>query len=491
LVGLKGGQLEILSFDELYAIHQSAMQVLEDVGVAVLEPTAFQLLKANGAGVDERSRRVWIPEYLVKDAVGRAPSRFTLHGRNSLYDVRIEAKRVYFGPMIGRLNILDIETGHRRRTNLSDVENLVKLTDALDSYRLIHSGAIMPEIEDVPSTTAHVQGYLSSLKNTSKVVKATARGRQRARDCLRMAAVLAGGVEELRKRPMVYTTVNPISPLTHSLEMTEGLIEYARLGQPVDVCPEIQAGATGPVTLAGVLVQQTAEALSGIAIAELVNPGAPVFYGCCSTVMDMRRGAIALGAIEAGLLNVASAQISRYYGLPSRGSAGDTESKVIDVQNGYERSSNMLLSALAGINYIFYPGTLESAKTVSLEQLVIDDEICQMAYRAVKGITVDQDTLGVNTIAAVGPGGHFFGQEHTLKFLQEQLIPSLSNRQSREEWEKAGSKDLWAVARQRAKDILKQHHPEPLDPSLEKELSSIVKEIEKRGSDPSSLCPQR
>ena len=482
MVGIRGGKLEILSREEVYWIHQTSMEVLEKVGIMVHEPNAFKLLKDAGAEVDEKSRKVFIPEYLVREAVKKAPSRFTLYARNPKYNVKIEDNRVYFGPMIGRINILDLETGKRRRTNLNDVRNLVKLADYLENYRLIHSGAIMPHIEGVPDEIVHVIGYLESIKNTSKVVKATARGKEKARDCLKMASILAGGEEELKKKPMVYTTSNVISPLQLGREMTEGLIEYAKMRQPVDIAPEPQAGATAPITLAGLLVQQNAEALSGIVVAQLVSPGTPVFYGTCATIMDMKKGRIALGAIESGILNVATAQIARFYGLPRRGSAGDTESKVIDVQNGYERALNMLLAALAGINYIFYPGTLETALTVSLEQLLIDNEICGMIYRMLRGIRVDEETLAFDVIAKVGPGGHYLGQKHTLKFLElgEHYIPTLSDRNTREEWERLGSKDLWKVAREKVKEILKTHQPDPLDPDIEKEMLKYIEEVKQR-----------
>ncbi|MBC7219412.1 MAG: trimethylamine methyltransferase family protein [Hadesarchaea archaeon] len=483
MVGLKGGQLEILSQDEVYKIHQKTMEVLENVGVKVLEPNAFKILKDGGAEIDPKTNRVYLPEHMVKEALKKAPGEFTLHARNPKYDVKIEKKRVYFGPMIGRIYILDLETGKRRLTNLKDVENLCKVVDAMETYRLIHGGAVMPNIDGVPGRVTHVLGYIASVKNTSKVVKATARGTQRAKDCLKMAAILAGGEEELRKKPMIYTTVNPISPLQHATDMTEGLLEYAKMGQPVDFGVEIQAGATGPVTLAGVLVQQGAEILSGVTIAQLVNPGTPVFYGTCSTIMDMKRGHIALGAIEAGILNVASAQMARYYNLPCRGTAGDTESKLIDVQNGYERALNLLLASLAGVNYIFYPGTLESARTISLEQLVIDDEICGMIYRVLKGIKVDEETLAYDVIAKVGPGGHYLDQMHTLKYLmEEQYFPKISDRETRENWEKAGSKDLWQVAREKVREILKKHEPDPLDKEVEKQLIEYAKEVEKRES---------
>ena len=481
MVGLKGGQLEILSKEQIYDIHQATMNVLEKVGVRVYEPNALSLLEKNGADVDDKLRRVYLPEYLVKEAIKRAPDRFTITARQKKYSVKIEKGRVYFGPMIGRKQILDIDTRRVRPTNLNDVANLIKLSDACENYRLLHGGAVMPHIEGVPDPVAHVVGYLTSAKNSSKIVKTTARGTIKARDCLKMAAIIAGGEEELRRKPRIYTTCNTISPLQHDKVMTEGLLEYVKMKQPVDITPEIQAGATGPVTLAGVLTQQWVEILSGVAIAQFASPGAPVFAGTCSTVMDMRRGHIALGAIESGLINIGHAQIARFYGLPCRGSAGDSESKLIDVQNGFERAMNLLLVALGGINYIFYPGTLESGMTVSLEQLLIDDEICGNVYRVLQGIKVDVDTIAEDIIAAVGPGGNFLGQKHTIDYLaKEHYFPKISDRDARKEWEQAGSKDLWDVARDKVKEILRTHEPEPLDKDVEKQLAEYVKQVEKR-----------
>jgi trimethylamine--corrinoid protein Co-methyltransferase len=228
-------------------------------------------------------------------------------------------------------------------------------------------------------------------------------------------------------------------------------------------------------------VIQNAEILSGITIAQLVNPGTPVFYGTASTIMDMRSGIIAKGAVEAGLFNVATAQLARYYGVPSRGTASDTESKVLDIQAGYEKAITLLMAALAGVNYIWYPGTIEYALTVSFESLVIDHEICGMAYRALDGIEVNEATLATKIIDSVGPGGQFLGQKHTIEHLKsEQYFPKLSDRRSRDEWKKAGAKELRDVAREEVRRILREYQPTPLEKDVEAKLERIVKEIEER-----------
>jgi trimethylamine--corrinoid protein Co-methyltransferase len=473
---------EVLSRDEIYAIHQSTLDVLEKVGIKVYSPSAFTILKDAGAHVDEKSKLVKIPSHLIGECVKKVPSEFTLYARNPKNDVKIEPGKVYFGPMIGRIYILDLDSGEKRKTTLEDVANLTKLASALEYYKLPHSGVMMPHIEGVPDKVVHAYSYLVSVKNSEKVVKGSGRNKVVAQDCIRMASALAGcEIEELRRKPNIFTTCNTVAPLQLQEGQTEGLIEYAKYGLPVDIAAEVQAGATGPVTLAGSLVIQNAEVLSGITVAQLVNPGTPLFYGTASTIMDMRSGIIAKGAVEAGLFNVATAQLAQYYGIPSRGTAGDTESKVLDIQAGYEKAITLLMAALAGVNYIWYPGTLEYALTVSYESIVIDHEICGMIYRALKGIDVNENTLAFNVIGAVGPGGQYLGQKHTIDYLMsEQYFPKLSDRRSREEWKSAGAKELREIAREEVKRILREYQPTPLERDVENELERIVKEIEKR-----------
>lgn len=474
--------LQILTEEQVHIIHQTALGLLRSPGVVVKESRARRYFREAGASVDEENLRVRIPPDIVEAALKLAPSRFTIHAREPGHTVEVDYQHLHIEPMIGRLNILDHETGQRRRTNLQDVANLVRVADAMDYYHLIHSGAIMPSIEGAPLHASHAHGYLASVRNTGKVVKGSPRGQTTAEDCIRMAAALAGGVAALRERPNVFTTVNPVTPLQHDQGQTEGLIEYASYGLPIDITSEPQAGATAPVTLAGLLAQQTADILSGITLAQLVNPGTPVWYGTCGTIMDMKAGRIALGAVEAGLINAASAQIAAFYRIPCRGTGATTDSKILDMQAGYEKAITLFMAALGGINCLFYPGAMEAALTISLESLVIDHEICGMAYRALRGIEVNTDTLAVPIIEAVGPGGNFLGQRHTLKFLHaEQFMPFLSNRQTREDWtEKAGGKSVWEKARGEVRRILAEHTPPPLDAGVEAELERVVREVEAR-----------
>ncbi|MCR6692473.1 MAG: trimethylamine methyltransferase family protein [archaeon YNP-LCB-003-016] len=474
-----GNRIEVLSHYELYEVHMATMEVLEKVGVKVLEQNALKLLKDAGAIINERKGVAHIPEYLVNESLKKAPSHVTLYGRGKRYKLNIGGYRVHFSMEGTSLFVLDLETGERRASTYTDLERFFKLADALEN---IHHASITVKARDIPESIAHVYEMYAGFKNTTKTIDGYTYGQTVAMDTIKMASIIAGGEEELIKRPMLLGFHNPVSPLQHSKELTEGLMVYARYKQPVIIAPECQAGATAPVTLAGLLVQQNAEVLSGIVIAELTNPGAPVLYGTVSTIMDMKTGNIAYGAVEAALINVATAQLARFYNLPSRGTGGGTESKIPDIQAGIEKAVTLMMAAMAGINFIYVAaGALESTLTASYEQAVIDNELCGMVLRALRGIEVNDETLAVDVIEEVGPGGHFLTKKHTLKHLKtEHFIPTILNRQTRDLWEKCGSKDLRQVARERAKEILSKHQPEPLEPSIEKELIAFIREVEKR-----------
>ena len=476
---LPGGMIKILTDDDIDQIHLSALSILWRIGIEVREDQAFRILQK--AGCPTNGMRVRIPTYLVENAIRLAPKTFTLYGRDPDFKVPVEGRRVFYEPMIGRLNTLDLENGKRRRTTLQDVCDLVRLADALEHYTLLHSGAIMPHIEGIPDEVAHVHGYYASVKNSSKVIKGVVRGKEKAKDCIRMAAIIAGGEAALQHRPNIFTTCNVISPLQFAPEQTEGLIEYARMGLPVDIASEPQCGATAPATLAGTIAQQTAEILGMMVVAQLVNPGTPVLMGTVAAAMDMRNGTIALGGVEAAMINVAHAQMAQFYQIPSRGTGSNTESKSLDIQAGIEKTTTLMLPALAGINMIFYPGTMDHALTVSLESLVIDHEICRIIHRMLAGIAVTDETLGIDIIQKVGPGGHFLNQRHTLAHFQtEHFTPALCDRDSHEVWLEKGCPGMRERAKESVKKILKEHQPVPLDTTVERELLGVIKEVEKR-----------
>jgi trimethylamine--corrinoid protein Co-methyltransferase len=457
----------------------ATMEILRDTGVRFRSPKALNLLSEAGASVDLKEETARIPEYLIKEALQKAPSSCTLFGRDAKYKLRFEDKRVYFAMLGWVPYVLDLESGKRRAGTLTDVESFFKLGDALENLHILDWG-VWPK--GIPEDVVHVHGLFAGFKNTTKPLDGYIRGEIPAEDNIRMACIVAGGEDELKKRPLLVGIENPLSPLQHSQEMIEGLMVYANYKQPLVIAPEDQSGTTAPATLAGLIVQQNAEVLSGIVLSELASPGAPVLYGTVSTIADMKSGNIALGAVEAGLINVATAQLAHYYGLPSRGTGGTTDSKIPDIQAGFEKTVTLMMAALAGTNFIYsFAGSLESTLTISYEQLVIDNELAGIVSRALRGIRVNEEALAVDIIKNVGSRGHYLTQKHTLEnFRKEHYIPMISNRDKRETWEKAGSKDLRETAREEVKKILKQHQPEPLERDVEKELKKFLKGVEKR-----------
>jgi len=473
--------LKVLSDEQIERIRQAALDMLMDPGVLVKSAEARKLLAKAGADVDEETMICRIPGDIVEACLRKAPSSFTVYARDSAHDVQVSTTDVHIEPMIGRINCYDYASGEARPTTLKDVGDLIKIADAMPNYHLLHSGAIMPQIEGIPIRATHAYGYLESVRNSTKPVKATSRERIMAEDCLRMVAVVAGGEAELKRKPCTFTTDNPVAPLHHDRDQVEGALLYAEYGIPIDVTSEPQAGATAPVTIAGLLAQQTADVISGITIIQLKNPGNPVWYGTCGSVMDMRVGRIAIGAIEMGMINVASAQIAHSYDIPCRGTASATDSKELDFQAGYEKTAVMTMAVLGGVNKIFYPGTMEGALTVSKEGLVLDNEIAGAIYHVLDGVDVVDDTLGVGLAQTVGPGGHYLNQRHTMQFIrQEHFFPLLADRQIRERWEQAGQKNMVAKAHEEVTRILEEHHVEPLPEGTEEELNRIVREVEKR-----------
>ncbi len=474
-------ELKVLSDEQIHAIHQSAMKMLWNTGVLVKAKTARDLLRRAGAVVNEETMICRIPSDIVEEALKGAPSSFSVYARNPKNNIHVSTESLHYEPMIGRLNCYDYETRTTHSTTLEDVGHLVRIADFLPSYHLLHSGAIMPQIDGVPIRATHVYGYLESVRNSSKPIKATSRERIMAEDCLRMVAVIAGGEDQLKCKAYTFTTDNPVAPLHHDRDQMEGALEFAKYGLPIDVTSEPQAGATAPVTIAGLLAQQTADVTSGITIIQLANPGNPVWYGTCGSIMDMRIGRIAIGAVEMGLINVASAQIAHFYDIPCRGTASATDSKMLDFQAGYEKTLVLTMAALGGVNKIFYPGTMEGALTISKESLVTDDEIASGLYRVIEGVNVNEMTLAVDIANKVGPGGHYLGQVHTMQFIRdEHFLPMLANRQTREKWEEGGSLSMVDQAHKKVQQILAEHSADPLPAGAEAELERIVSEVEAR-----------
>lgn len=469
---LIGGQYKPLTDDQVRQIHETALRVLEEIGVQVNNARALDIFASQGAEVDRAGRLAKPPRSMVEDALASAPSRVILCGREEEHDLILEDGRVYMGTGGTALNVLDLE-GNRRRSNLKDVGEIARLTDALEN---VHFFVLPVYPNELSRATVDVNRFYAGLANTTKHVMGGIYTVDGMLNVIRMAEEIVGGPEVLQKRPIVSFITLVISPLKIDDLYGEMLIEIAKRGTPVAIPSEPQCGSTAPVTLAGNLVLFAAETLCGVTLAQLVNPGTPVLCGHVGTIADMRTMSYVSGAVEMGLMDAAGAQLAQFWQLPYYATGGMSDSKVPDVQAGYESAITLLAVALAGANYIHdAAGLLDFALTASYEKYVIDNEIIGMVLRALQSIEVNEDSLAFEVISHVGPGGHFLAEEHTIRHMRSEFFyPKLSDRRSYEDWVAQGAKNGRERARETAKQILAEHQPLPIPSDVEKRLKAII-----------------
>ncbi len=465
--GLEARHYNLFTDRELEKINQGVMQTLRQVGLEVNSAQAREILKDNGAEVDGKICK--LPTSMVEEAIDKAPSKVVLYGRDPKYNLHLEDSRVYFGTGGTVLNILDIETGEKRKTNIDDIANAGRLVDALENihFYLLHLYPNELEQDDVD-----INRFYAGLKNTKKHLMGGIYSLSGLKQVIEMASMVAGNEDELRAKPFVSFITCTISPLKLDKEYTDFMMEIATRGLPVAIPSETLAGATGPMTIAGSLVVQLAESLGALTVAQLLNPGTPIILASTASVMDMKTSSYLSGAIEMGLMHAGVAQMSHFYELPLYATAGMSDSKIPDAQAGYEKALTSLLVGLAGANFIHdAAGPLEFCTTVAYEQHVIDNEIIGMVMRAIRGVEVTDESLALDLIEEVGPGNNFFTQKHTIKHMRSELFdPKVSDRNNRERWEEEGAKDTWERAKKIAKEILLNHDPKTLDPELDSKI---------------------
>lgn len=469
---------EVLSQQEIECIHAASMKVLAEVGIRVDHGRARRLFQEAGAEVDEETQAVRIPERLVWWAIEQAPSTFTLYGNDPNFQVEIGGEGTVFAALGTPTHILDPCTGQRREVTLADLHRHLRIIDGLDH---IHNSQMDIWPADIPMTTIHTEAIMAWARLSRKPFGMGCYGFLPTLDMMRMMAIAVGGKEELRARPRFFAICSVASPLQMIQMQAEGLLICAEYGQPLAMSPEALAGSTAPATLAGLLAQQNANILAHIVLAQIARPGTPVLYGTVSTITNMRLGTVALGGVETGLITAASAQLARYYGLPSRGVGATTESKLEDLQAGVERTATLLPAVLSGIHFITCGGTLDSTMLESHLLLVLDDELCGMALRLARGIEVSEETLALDVIRQVGFSGHYLNQPHTARyFRREHFVPRLMVREGYDTWEKEGRKTVLDRARGRMEEILAAHRPRELDPAVERELEAYLQMTRER-----------
>ena len=454
--GLTGGNYKPLAEEEIDKIHQSAMQVIEEVGFQVNSEVAIDLFERAGAHIDKETQVVRMSQNNVMELINRAPSEVKLCGQIEKNDLLLGGSRVYTGTGGTALYIWDQDSGQKQLATIDDLKRIAKLVDGLDNIHLF----LLPTYpSELPFEHIDANRFFAGLDNTTKHIMGGVYTLDGVQQIIRMAEIIAGSAEELRRRPIISMIACSISPLMMDKQYGDLVIPIARAGIPL-VCPsEPLTGATSPITLAGNLVVQIVDSLAPIMLTQIINPGTPVIFGSVASTTDLQDFGYLAGSVEMGLINAGAAQMAQFYKLPFYATGGMTDSKLVDVQSGYESAISSLLCALAGANFIHdAAGLMEFALTVSYEKYVVDNEILGMVMRAVEGIKVNEDTLAVDLIKQVGPGGNFVTAKHTRRFMRsEHYQPLLSDRDSRENWEAKGSKSTLDKARETVKQILAAH----------------------------------
>jgi trimethylamine--corrinoid protein Co-methyltransferase len=470
-------RVEVLNRENLQRIDLASIQILERVGVKIYHDRCLKLLDEAGADVDYGKKQVWMPEYLVREALQSTPSRFTLYPRDPRFNVRMEGRRVHFGVGApGVTQILDIETGKPRPPTSEDAKNLARLVDAVENFYTYNSIVTPTEVNPL---VQDLHRWAIVFNHLEKAVFDGGSGKVKAEAFLAMASAIAGGIEELKKKPLVMGFGCPTSPLQHPQESLDWLIAFAERGIPYAIISEPIAGVSGPVTLAGSLAQMNAEILSEIVIAQLIRRGTPLLYAANPFPMDMKTGNVALGAPEVGLMAAISTQLAQYYGVPSETVCAQ-DGKVIDAQYGFDRSM-AILPALAGSNLIGGGAILDAGNMASYEAVVLGNEFAGLVYRILRGAWMDDESLALDPIQKIGAGGNFLAHPHTLRHAMKEIwYPSLIDRWGRSAWEERGSKTILEKAREKVKRTLKEHEPTPLDKDVQEKISQILKETEKR-----------
>jgi trimethylamine--corrinoid protein Co-methyltransferase len=474
--GLPGGSFKPLNKTSIRRIDQTVMRIIEEVGFEVNSNAALKLFESAGGKVNWENCQVCLPREKVTKLIGMAPSEITLCGQDEKHDIYLGGTRVYAGTGGTALYIFQPETGEKRPAILDDLKRITKLVDQLDN---IHLFMLPTYPTDLPADKVDVNRFFAGLDSTQKHIMGGVYTPEGVSQVIRMAEIVAGSREALQRRPLISMVTCSISPMRMDEQYGDLLIAIAKSGIPL-VCPaEPLCGATSPVTLAGNVVIQTVDSLMGVILTQIVNPGAPVIFGSVASTTDLRRLNYLAGSVEMGLLNAAGAQMAQFYQLPFYATGGMTDSKVLDSQSGYETAITSLLCALAGANFIHdAAGFMEFALTACYEKFVIDNEILGMVMRAVDGIKVNDDTLAFDLIKQVGPGGNFISSKHTRQFMRnEHYQPSLSDRNSREEWMSKGEKNTWERASVMVPQLIANHNytlPDEIRNRILSEITGIV-----------------
>ncbi len=467
--GLQGRKLNLISAKRVSQIHDTALRILDEVGVLVQDPRLRQLLAAEGARVENGRGIVRVSPEVVHGLVARAPSSFTLAGRRREHDLRLGNRRVHLGTGGAAVRVLDLDDESLRPSSLADQYALAKLVESLENVHFFQCPVVC---NDVPRESVTVNSFYAALAGTTKNVQESATDPDAVAEVVEMAALIAGDREALRARPFISFVASCIvSPLRLDHGVMRCLETMLTAGIPVALSCAPVTGLSAPATLAGLLALAHAEQLFAIGLCQTLVPGARVLYGVVPGVANMWNMGFLGGAIEAGMMNAAAVLLARHVGVPIYSDAGGADAKMPDIQAGYEKALNTLQVALSGGDYIHHSaGMLDSLMTVAYEQFVIDNDINGMATRVLQGIAVNEDTLAFDVIRDVGPGGMFLTQAHTRRFARssEFYVPDVTNRRPSADGIEAP--DLRHHARRVARRLIDRDVPPVIPPDVDREI---------------------
>lgn len=465
------GPLPILDAEGVETIHEASLRVLEELGVELWSADARELFRNAGATIDGEVVRVG--RDVIEAALASTPSQFTLTPRNPGKALEIGGNHIAFGLVAGPPAVHD-EINGRRSSNMVDYENFIRLAQYFNAIHIIGNQVAAPM--ELPANNRHLDTYRANLTLSDLSFHCTAIGRGRALDGIEMMAISRGlTLDEMTDSPGVTTVINVNSPRRFDEEMANGLMTMASFGQPVSVTPFTLMGAMTPVTLGAGLVQQNAEALFGIALTQLVRPGAPVIYGSFTSNVDMRSGAPAFGTPEHAKANVASGQLARRYQLPYRASPSSA-SNVVDAQAAYETQMALWGCVLGGCNLVYHAaGWMEGGLQASYEKLILDVEMLQHMMEFLTPIDLSPSELAFDAMERVPTGGHFFGDEHTLERYEHAFYsPMLSDWQNHGAWQDAGAKNATERATEIWQVALGDYEQPSMDQATVEELDAYV-----------------
>ena len=476
--------MEIVSADELESIHRASLKVLSEIGMDFTLPEARDMLKKAGATVD--GERVRFDPAMVEELIASAPSEFTFHARNPENNQQIGGNAITFGTVASPPNSADMDGG-RRTGNYEDYKNFLKLAQYFNCIGFLSGYPVEPI--DIHASVRHLEALRDAVLLTDKPFHAYSLGTERIRDGIEIARIGRGiSHEQLETEPSLFTIINTNSPLKLDTPMLRGILEMSSRNQIVCVTPFTLAGAMAPVTMAGALVEQNAEALAGIAFTQLVRKGAPVIYGGFTSNVDMKSGAPAFGTPEYMKATVVGGQLARRYKIPFR-TSNTCAANTVDAQAAYESVFSLWGLTMGGGNLIMHgAGWLEGGLVASFEKFVIDCDLIQMVSEFLQPLETTEDALGVEAIREVGPGGHFFGAQHTLaRYTNAFYSPIISDWRNNQQWLAAGKPEASQKANAVWKQALADYQEPAIDEAVRDELNAYVDKRKAEGGAPTDF----